>query len=263
MATLAQIPGGIRGDDRFFLQSSFVMAAVIVAGFSLQLAMGRSSFDSPPLVHAHALVFMGWVAIYVAQNVLAAAGNRALHRQLGWVAAGWVVAMLVLGVAVTVTMLRAGRVPFFFQPLQFLVFDPMTLFTFAGLTAAAIALRRRTAWHRRLHLCAMAMILGPGFGRLLPMPLLAPYAFEATFVATMLFPLAGVIADQRRSGRVHPAWGWGIGAALATLLVIEVLPRSPAGDALYRAVTAGSPGAEVAPRAFPPPPPGPRRTVLS
>jgi hypothetical protein len=255
MATLAEQPRFQTGsDDRFFLWSAFAMAAVIVAGFSLQLAMGRSSFASPPIVHAHAIVFMGWVGIYVLQNVFAATGNGIMHRRLGWIAAGWMVAMLVLGVLVTAAMVQAGRVPFFFTPQQFLVFDPLTLLAFAGLSGAAIVLRRRTDWHRRLHFCGMAMLLGPGFGRLLPMPFLPPYAFEATFVATLLFPVAGVIADLRRNGRVHPAWVWGIGTMFATVLLVELITFSTVGNQLYAAVTAGTPGASVPGLAFPPPP---------
>jgi hypothetical protein len=261
MASLAE-PSRIAhpSDGRFFLVSAFAMAAVVIAGFSMQLAMGRSSFAAPPLVHAHAIVFMGWVGIYVLQNIFVATGNRAMHRRLGWIAAGWMVAMLVLGCMVTVAMVRGGRVPFFFVPQQFLVFDPLTLLAFAGLCGSAIALRRRTDWHRRLHFCGMALLLGPGFGRLLPMPLLPPWAFEATFAATMIFPIAGVIADRRRTGRVHPAWGWGIGMMVATLLLIELITFSAAGNAIYAAVTAGTPGAGVPGLAFPPPPgppPGP------
>lgn len=257
MATLVD-RGGARlpADGRFFLGAALLMALVIVAGFSLQFAMGRSSLSSPWLVHAHGLVFMGWLGLYVAQNVSAATGRMALHRRLGWIAPGWIVAMLVLGFAVTFAMVRRGQVPFFFRPLQFLVFDPVALLTFAGLAAAAIALRRRTDWHRRLHFCGMALLLGPGFGRLLPMPLLAPYAWEATFAATMLFPIAGVIADLRRSGRVHPAWQWGIGTLLASFVLVEAVTYSAAGTALYHSVTAGTPGAAVAPLAFAPPPPG-------
>jgi len=70
----------------------------------------------------------------------------------------------------------------------------------------------------------------------------------------MLFPAAGVIADLRRTGRVHPAWWWGIAVIAATLLAIEAIAYSPLGDALYVAVTAGTPGAGVAPLAFPPMP---------
>ena len=243
-------------DGAFFRRTAYAMALVIVAGFSLQLGSGRSSFAAPPLVHAHAIVFMGWVAIYVLQSSLATTGRLALHRRLGWVAAGWVVAMLGLGCAVTVALARQGRVPFFFTPQNFVVFDPVALFTFAGLTAAAIVLRRETGWHRRLHFCGMSMLLGPGFGRLLPMPLLVPWAFEASFAATMIFPLIGVAADLRRGGRVHPAWVWGIGTMLASLVVVEAATYSAVGDALYRTVTAGSPGAAVPPLEFGSPPNG-------
>jgi hypothetical protein len=261
MATLApHAPRFARDDDRFFQLTAFAMAATIVAGFSLQLAMGRSSFASPLRVHLHALVFMGWVAIYVTQNVLATTGSIALHRRLGWFATSWVAVMVVMGCWVTVAITRNGNVPFFFTPLQFLIFDPMSVFTFAGLIAAGIANRRRTDWHRRLNYCAMALLLGPAFGRLLPMPLLAPWAYEATFLAVLIFPVIGVIADLRRSGRVHPAWMWGIGTIAASTLLVEAITYGPLGEPIYRAVTAGSPGAQVAPLDFPPPPAGPQVT---
>lgn len=256
MASRAQtLPRPATGSGGFFLWSAVVMTFFIIAGFSLQFAMGRSSLAAPPLVHAHALVFMGWVGIYLAQNVFVATGNIGMHRRLGWIAAGWTVLMVVLGCAVTLALARAGRVPFFFRPQQFLVFDPMTLFAFVGLTVAAIRLRRTTDWHRRLHFCAMTMMLGPALGRLLPMPLLIPWAFEASFAVTMLFPAAGVVADLRRDGRVHPAWWWGIGVVLVTLVLVEVVTYSPVGDALYASVTAGTPGAAVPGRDFPLPPP--------
>ena len=261
MATLANAPvTPAAGDERFFLRAAIVMTVTIVAGFSMQLAMGRSTFASPPLVHAHAITFMGWVAIYLLQNIFVATDRMALHRRLGWVAAVWMVAMLVLGCLVTVAMVRHGHVPFFFRPLQFLVFDPMTLVAFVGLTGAAIAMRRRTEWHRRLHYCGMSMLLGPAFGRLLPMPLLQPWAWETVFAVTLIYPAVGMWSDARRSGRVHPAWHWGVGVMIGALFVTEAITYSPVGDALYRSVTAGSPGAAVAPLDFAPPPAGPLMT---
>ena len=264
MATLASSPHAhhahLKSDERFFLRASIVMTLLIFVGFSTQLAMGRSSFASPLLVHAHAIVFMGWVVLYLLQNIFVATGNMALHRRLGWLATGWMAAMLVLGCAVTVAMVRRGQVPFFFRPVNFLVFDPLSLFTFAGLTIAAIVMRRRTDWHRRLHFCGMTMLLGPAIGRLLPMPFLTPVAFEATFVVGLMFPLVGMWQDQRRTGRVHPAWTRGVGVLIGSLLLIELVSYSPVGMAVYRGVTAGSPGALVDPMAFPPPPAGPRLT---
>lgn len=255
MATLAPRSPVIRPDHRFFLISAIVMAALNVLAFAFAFAMGRSSFGAPAIVHAHALVFFGWVAIYLTQNILAATGSLRLHRRLGWVATGWIVAMIVLGTIVTVRMVRAGHVPFFFEPVYFLIMNPAGVLAFAGLSAWAIALRRRTEWHKRLHLCGMAMIMGPALGRLLPVPLFIPIAGPCIFAAMLMFPLAGVVRDLRGKGRVHPAWLAGMLAMVVAQLSIEIVARSSLGTAVYAAVTAGSPGASVDPRAYPPFPP--------
>jgi hypothetical protein len=260
MATVAGPMPTRRSDDSFFLYSAVAMALVVVAGFSMQLAAGRSTFAAPLRVHLHAVVFMGWVAIYVTQNVLATTGSVALHRRLGWLATGWAVAMVALGCVVTVALVRAGTVPFFFTPLQFLVLDPLAVITFAVLLAAGIAKRRRTDWHRRLNYCAMAMLLGPAFGRLVPLPLVIPYAFEVDALTVLIFPVIGVIADLRRGGVVHPAWRWGIGVIIGSAVLVEAITYGPFGLPLYRAVAAGSPGASVAPLEYPLPPAGPLRT---
>lgn len=258
MASIAdRLPASSGRDEGFFLGGAIVMALLVVTGFSVQLALGRSSFASPPLVHAHAVVFMGWVGIYLLQNTFVATGRMALHRRLGWLATVWVVAMAVLGCAVTVALARRGGFAFFFRPLLFLVFGPVTLLAFAGLTAAAVTLRRQTDWHRRLHFCAMSVLLSPAFGRLLPLPLLIPWATEAVAAACLIFPLAGIGADLRRSGKVHPAWLWGVATIIGATLVSEAITYSPVGGAIYRAVLAGSPGAAFAPLDFPPPPPSP------
>jgi len=261
MATVAQdqtYPA--TGDERFFLKCAIAFAVIIAAGFSFQLGMGRSTFASPIRVHIHALLFMGWMTIFLLQNILVSIGRVDLHRKLGWIAAGWMVAMVVSGFVVTVAMVRNGVVPFFFRPLQFLIFDPLTILAFAGLTVAAVVNRRRTDWHRRLHVVGMALLLGPAFGRLLPMPFLPPYAWEVTFL-TCLAVFAIIIAlDSRRRGSVHPAWKYGVACWLGTFVLIEALTYSPIGAGIYDRVAAGYPGAAVDPLAFPPPPKGPLMT---
>jgi hypothetical protein len=264
MATLVEQPlAPVAGDERFFLRAAIIMALTIVAGFSFQYLMGRSTFASPVRVHLHAFFFMGWVAIYLMQNIFVATGRMQLHRRLGWIAAFWIIPMVIMGFVVTVAMTRNGTIPFSFRPLHFLVFDPVTVLTFAGLTVAAVRLRKRTEWHRRLHFCGMSLLLGPAFGRLLPMPLLQPWAWEAAFAATLLFPIAGVIADIRRSGRIHPAWHWGIATMIGCLVVTEAITYSPLGSSIYSVVTKGSPGASIAPLEFAPPPAGPLMTGRS
>jgi len=252
-ATMARA-SGIDREHRFFITSAIVMTLVIISGFGLSLAMGRSSFAVPAFLHVHAFIFFGWTFLYLTQNLLVGTGWVGLHRQLGWLAVGWIPAMVAMGTYVTIAAARSLHVPFFFQPAYFVVMDPLALYVFAGLATAAIVMRRRTFWHRRLMFCGMAIVVGPGLGRILPMPLFMPYAGEAVFVAVLLFPIAGMIYDLRARGRIHPAWLWGTGAIVAMQIAIEVITFSPLGPAIYRGVTAGSPGAEEAPLAFPPPP---------
>ena len=73
------------------------MTITIVAGFSTQYLMGRSTFASPLRVHLHAFFFMGWVAIYLLQNIFVATGRMHLHRRLGWIAAAWIIPMVIMG----------------------------------------------------------------------------------------------------------------------------------------------------------------------
>ena len=241
-------------DRRLFLIGAIGMTGVTVAGFVVQLLAGRSSFDAPLLVHAHAAVFMGWLAIFLAQTALGVRGAGIWHRRLGWLAMAWLPLMLFLGVMVVMDMVRRGETPFFFRPLQFLILDTASLLAFAGLTLWAVARRRNTDWHARLHFCAMVALLGPGIGRLIPSPAFMPWAWEVTIAISLVFPVAAFLADRLRTGRAHPAWLGGLATLVIMVLVTEILTYGPVGEPLYRIVTAGSAGESVAPLAFPAPP---------
>lgn len=254
--TGATIERPLANDRRFFRNLITVMAVILLAGFVVQLALGRSSFNSPLIVHLHAFGFMTWVAITLTQTWLAASGNLTLHRKLGLLSIGWVIVLLILGPLVTIATVQTGRTPFFFQPQHFLIANPLTLLGFAGLFAAAIVLRQQADWHTRLQVSAFVMLMGPGFGRLLPMPFLPPYAFETAGLVALIFPVIGMLRDWRVHGRPHAAWLWGIAVLLATTLLARVVGFSPIGEAVYAAATAGGSLAGTDGLAFPPPPPG-------
>lgn len=242
-------------DDRRFIRNLVTgMAVILVAGFVVQLAMGRSSFNAPLIVHAHAVVFMGWVGIVLTQVWLAGAGNIAVHRQVGKLAAVWAIGLLVFGTLVTVAAVQTGRTPFFFQPQHFIVANPISLYAAIGLLIAAYVMRKQTDWHSRLQVGSFVLFMGPGFGRLLPMPLLPPYAFEIAGLVALIFPAIGILYDLRVHGRPHPAWFWGIGVLLGVVVVARLIGFSPLGEAVYDAVVAGTPLAGTSGLDFPPPP---------
>jgi len=254
MATIPFSAEADRGEAKFFLTMACVMAAAIVAGFAFNLAMGRSSFAVPWLVHFHAWVMMGWVGLYLTQNALIFADNVALHRRLGWLSVVWLPAILVMGVLITRWSLQNRGGPPFFDQNQFLVSNPLQLFVVVAIAATAVTVRRNTGWHRRLMFFAFAMLTGPGIGRLLPSPYLIPYAwYVEALLPPIVFALVGMVFDKRRHGRVHPAWLVGIAAMVAMQIVADFYAYSDAGVAFTREVLAGTPGAERPMAAFFPP----------
>lgn len=242
-----------QADRRFYMILALAMAAVVVAGFSLNLAAGRSSFAVPAIYHAHAAVFMGWLALWCAQAVTIATGRRALHIRLGRIAWVYIPLMVALGIAIMIAVARRTGGPFFFAVNEFLISNIAGVLCFGGLALWAMATHRHTGWHRRLMFSAMVILLGPGVGRLLPMPLMIPNAWTISFTVTLIFPAIAMIADWRRYGWVHPALWWGTGINIATFVASLVVAYSSLGYSITEAVIAGTPGAERPMGAFLPP----------
>ena len=232
-------------EERFFVITAMVMALINIVAFSFFAAMGISSFHAPVSVHIHAILFMGWVLLFVAQVSLAATGSLALHRKLGWLAVGWASAMVIVGTLTTVSSAQKAAVPFFFLPAQFLLMNPLSVILFAALLIGGVAKRRDREWHPRLIICGMAAIMGPSFGRLLPAPLLMYSMLTAVFIGMIAFPIAGIVRDKLRHGHVHPAWWVGLGSLILLQLATETLCRSVIAAEIYDQVVAGTPGALV------------------
>ena len=242
-----------QAERRFFLIMALAMALTIVAGFVLNLAMGRLSFAVPAVFHIHAAIFMGWIALYVTQAATIATGHRSLHISLGKLAYLWIPMMVFAGIAIMTVVARRTGGPFFFSVNEFLIGNLADLLTFGGLALWALRRGRHTGWHRRLMLCAMTVLVGPGLGRLLPMPLLIPNAWTIAFVGTLIFPAIAMLADLRRRGRVHPAYWWGTGINVAAFSASLIFANSALGVAITHAVIDGTPGAARPMAAFLPP----------
>lgn len=239
---------------RFFAIIAIIMALINVGAFSFFAAMGISSFRAPVSVHLHALLFMGWVLLFVLQVSLAATGSIGLHRKLGWLAVFWALAMVIVGTLSTIWSAQKAAVPFFFLPAQFLIMNPLSVMLFAALLIGGVVKRRNREWHPRLIICGMAAIMGPSFGRLLPAPLLMYSMLTVVFIGMVAFPVAGIARDKLRYGHVHPAWWLGLASLLLLQLATETLGRSMIAAAIYEHVVSGTPGALVPPLVYQSPP---------
>jgi hypothetical protein len=140
------------------------------------------------------------------------------------------------GLAAVVHGIRANRMTPGFPPGIFLLSNALAVLRFGGFVTAAILLRHRPEWHKRLIYCASTSLLGPGIGRLPFMGVFGPARPLAISGMVDLFILAGMAADlvQRRS--VHPAYLWGLAATLFTQALVVLLSFNPSTLALVRQI---------------------------
>lgn len=238
MATIVSRPRAARGWS-FYAGMSLVIIAVIAAGFGPTYA--RSRGELPFWVHLHGLVMASWIALYSAQAALIRYRGFRLHRTLGFASIGLVVAMVPLGLATDMLAIRRGATPPFFAPVEMLAADTTDLLLFAGLFAAALWLRRRGEWHKRLLLTATALLTWPALGRLAAF---AGADFSAVIpVSTallFLLALAGPAHDWLTQRRVHPAYLWAVGlVALAQPVHWLVAQAAPVQALAERLEAAG------------------------
>ena len=225
MATAAE--GAARAEP-FWHRMAIGLAVFIVFGF-LQFAL-RGFVDpvaAPFWVHVHGVAMLAWLALLIAQPTLVSRNNLALHRQLGRIGGLLAIFITLLGIFTGIASLMLGRFPPFFTPPYFLALTVTESLVFGAMVAWAIRRRRATDWHRRLMIGATIVILEPALGRLLPIPLMGPWAEPA--VALCQLAVVAIVAayDRRSRGVVHPAT-WAVAAVvIATRVAISLLAMTP------------------------------------
>lgn len=194
---------------RFYFAMALLVAAIVAFGFGRNAA-ARLARPLPWLVHVHAAVFALWVALFALQAWLVRSGRVDLHRAIGR-CAGWLGAsMPVLGLATALVMtareLDPGQTgaPDLAIPIN----DMLTFGTAFGL---ALHWRRRPELHRRLMLLATCALTVAAFARF---PAWAvPERWWYAYVDALI--VGAALRDLMRSGRVHPAFAWGLTAMVA------------------------------------------------
>jgi hypothetical protein len=186
------------------------IAATVFAGFARTYYL-RLYYGTPPLallLHLHGIVFTSWIALFVAQATLVAAGRTDVHRRLG--VGGGVLAALLIVVGTTTAIIRSrqGATPLpGISPLVFLAVPLFDMVVFTSLVGAGLYFRRRPDVHKRLLVLATISLMSAPIARL-------PFAFlkagpPAFFAVTDLFVVACLVYDLVTRGRVHRATAWG------------------------------------------------------
>ena len=210
----------------------FIVCAflIVFAGFAHTFYL-RTVFDTATLplrLHLHGLLFTAWFLLFFAQARLIARHRVDLHRKLGIM--GAFLAPLCTAVAIEVSF-HAGRRAFLAHPASIgnltrpFAMDFGTALEFLALVAIALYLRRHPQAHKRVMLLACCSILFPAIGRI-PLSsntvLFDAVGFWGLIAITEIPPLTCVLYDTIRHRRLHPAFGWG-GAALMASFPIFLL----------------------------------------
>jgi len=210
----------------FYVALAVLVAALALAGFwrsYFASLLTGNVVETLPLVHFHIAVYVGWLALFIAQAAFAAAGRIDLHVKIGrfGMGYGWfVVAIgLLVGCGMFVIRVQAGAEA---EAIGRLFGPVLDMLVFAPLFAAAVHSRRKPELHKRLMILAMVTLLVPAVSRMRPfMPSLV--LVQLVWSAPILLAMAYDYAKRRI---VHPIYVFGL-----VLLLVE----SPAVRAAARA----------------------------
>ena len=208
----------------FYRLAALLAVLVAVTGFFLTYIqpMAQGRFTGPSWSHVHGSLLAGWLALMVAQTSLVGMNLR-LHRRLGWTALALAPAITASTFAIAVEAAQrdvaAGGGP---DAVSGILGSLTATTIFLLLVLAAIAMRKRPQWHKRIMFIATVAILWPAWFRwrhFLPgMP--RPDISLGLILAYAPIIIA-MIRDRLRFGAVHPAY-WLLGLGLIAEQSLEV-----------------------------------------
>jgi hypothetical protein len=219
-------------DRRFYLGAALIAVGLVFWGFAptyyLKLVFGAPAL--PTRLHIHGAIMSSWLALFFVQAVLVSAQRLDWHRRLGIV--GVMVAVGVVLVGSTTTINAAAREVGRHSAeasvrVTVMGLELVQMALFAGLVAAAIGMRRRPDYHKRLMLLATACMMPSAFSRI---PLNLTFMVSGNVSILLLFNLcviAPALIDSARNRRLHPAFGWGGLVVIGALNVGYLIAISP------------------------------------
>jgi hypothetical protein len=214
-------------DRTFFTAVAIANALIVAAGFGYstyaRLQLGDPRFGGPTLatlVRLHAAVASAWTVLLIVQTRLIATSRIRLHRRLGVVGGGTAASVVGLGWVVAVTAVgrfaNAGE-PAATMALRFFILPCQELAVFTTLVGAALWLRKRVDYHKRLILLGTIALIPAATTRpFLPGSL--PNTLMMFGLGEAVFVVALCVHDRRMSGHIHAATVWGGGLLLVTAL---------------------------------------------
>lgn len=208
----------------FFPAAPAFALTVALVGFSKTffLPLVAGAFAAPAVKWAHAGLMFGWLLVFLLQTFFIRQGNFEWHRRTGFVGAAIAALMVPFTIATAVAILPRDIAEMGDGAYSAFLPSVIEALLFGSLVAAAIALRNRPDWHKRIMLLATLSILGPAwfrFRHFFPQ-VENPLVVFGFWLA--LIPMAiAVLIDVMRNRRLHPVF-MTVLPAMVAIYVIEV-----------------------------------------
>lgn len=222
-------------DRTFFLLMLTTIWAGIFAGFVpdvFEHFQGKH-VSYALVVHLHAAAYVGWLVLLTTQMTLIRVGRADLHRKLGIVGLGLVLAMAVLGPWTAFVMQdRQFGTPDSDPP--FLILQLLIVVNFTLTALAGLAFRRNAATHKRLMLIATILISGAGFARWIAGPIAKVLGsgfvsfYLQMYACSDLLLIAMGVYDIMTRRRLHPAYIMAVGFGVSNQIAVAWIYNLPA-----------------------------------
>jgi len=205
MTLTATVPIARRRKSLLHVGLSLLTAVIVLAGFwpsYYGLLLRNMPVDRPIIVHAHAVVFTGWLVLFLAQALLAATGRIHAHLLLGRIGAWYGAGLIALGVYTAVV--RSAAQPVGGQEILLLV-TLLDMMIFSAFFGAALWFRRKPQLHKRLMTAAAVSLAIASVARMqfLPPPPAGPVVRFLLWSTPVLIAMA---FDARRAVKLHPVY---------------------------------------------------------
>ncbi len=219
-------------DRRFYLGAGLVAVGLVFWGFAptyyLKLIFGAPAL--PTRLHIHGAVMSSWLVLFFVQAILISARRTPWHRRLGSIGVFVAIGVVLVGSTTTINAAarEVGRHSVEASArVTVLCLELVQMALFAGLVAAAIWMRRRPDYHKRLMLLATACMMPSAFSRI---PLNLTFMVSGNVSILLLFDLCVIVPaliDTLRNRHLHAAFGWGGLIAVAALNLAYPIAISP------------------------------------
>jgi hypothetical protein len=201
---------GVAPSRRFYTGIGVLMAVTAITGFWATYfgPLVRGTLSQPLLIHIHAAVFVGWLALFLGQAALAATRNVVWHLKLGRFGIGYGLLVIVVGLFTGISR-SADRMATGGDAEQLLYIAILDILLFSVFFASAIRFRRQPQLHKRLMLVAATILLVAAVFRLPFLPA-GPIGVHARLVLWAVPILLAITYDFRTGRSLHPVYALGL-----------------------------------------------------